>query len=94
MSIHVYRAPFMLITLFQSTFDVIKAAPRVVNSSVYIMRLPPAVILTLFGLLFCGRKSTTTLAYVTVRSFGILLISSSIITKIVFVPISPVLSSP
>ena len=58
------------------------------------MRLPPAVIRTLFGSAFCARKSTTMRPYVITLSLGMLRISSWLMTNKLFVPTAPVLSSP
>ena len=58
------------------------------------MRLPPSVILTRLGSVFCGRWSTMMFAYVTVRSSGICLILLLSSTNSEFVPLVPVLVSP
>ena len=94
MSRHIYFAFFVLNMLFHKNFDVVMSAVLVVNSPGCIMRLPPAVILTLFGSSFCGRWSMTMLAYVTTLSFGISWILSGLSIISVFVPLAPVLLSP
>ena len=55
MSRHIYFAFFVLNMLFHKSFDVVMSAVLVVNSPGYTIRLPPAVILTLFGSSFYGR---------------------------------------
>ena len=69
-------------TMFHKSFEVVRSAVLVVNLPGYLIRLLPAVIYTRFRFSFCGRKSTSTLAYVITQSFGMLAISSWFMTKI------------
>ena len=88
-------SPSVLMTLFHNIFAVVTSAVRVVNSLAYLMRLPPAVILTIFGSSFWDRKSTTTRAYVGFFHFArICAILSCVMTKMQFFPLVPDLSSP
>ena len=73
MSIVINFALFVLTMAFQIIFDVVSFAVLVDSSPRYLMKLPPAVNLTLFGCVFCGQKSTTILVYVTTQSFGMFL---------------------
>jgi len=84
----------MLRTLFQTILEMVRSAVLVANSPGYAIRLPPAVILTQLRSSFCGLKSITMQAYVTIRSMGIFLIWSLESTKIESVPVVPVRSSP
>ena len=53
MSTHIYIACGVLITIFHNIFVVVRSAVLVMSSSGYEIRLPPAVIRTLFGSVFC-----------------------------------------
>ena len=72
MSVPTRYTSVVLFMLFHKRFDVVKYAVLVVSSPGYAIKLLPAVIRTLFGSAFCGQKSTTILAYGTVRSLGVL----------------------
>jgi len=53
-SMVMYLAPGVLKTLFHIILVVIRSAVRVVSSSGYVIKLPPAVMRIRFGSSFCG----------------------------------------
>ena len=61
---YVYLAPSVLMTLFQTMLVMVMSAVLVVSSPGHLMRLPSAVMRTLFGSDFCGLKLITIHAYV------------------------------
>ena len=80
--------------LFHKILAVVMSAVRVISAPGYLIRFPPAVILTRLGSSFWGLKSTTRRAYVTTLSWGICLISLCVITNMEQVPGVFVFSSP
>ena len=87
-------APYVLRMLFDSILDVVKSAVLVVRSPRVLLRLPPAVMQTLLGSSFSGRKLITMRAHVTPLSSGMQSILSLVTLKMVFVPTVPVFFSP
>ena len=60
--------------------EIVRSAVSVVMSLNFLIKLPLAVIHTLFGSSFCGQKSTTVLAYVTTLFRFLLTISILILS--------------